>query len=840
MRGVRRDNMRSIKGILGKLTIYNPQAITAFMVFLQGPRNLLRKFAIFSFNSLYYSGKLLKKWRHRNYLIADKNSYVAMKFPEVERFDIHYTVVIIAELSIPQCKMYRVDSKKEILESLGYKVYVTAWQNQVECIKYLQLADFVIFYRVPFFESVKALYEEADRLHLKKFYDIDDLIFDTQLYEKYLKQSNMNLNKERKELLNGAKLYRQAILHADVFLASTQAIKNVYDDLNLHKPSYVIPNGLAKEVLDIRNLDKKKPISDKIQIFYGAGSKTHDADFDLISRPVARILCDFPNVSLYIIGQLELSSIFDNYKKQIHRISRLSAVNYFQEISQYDIALMPLTDNFFNKCKSNIKYIEASILNIPSVASNIYEFSQAIVDGENGFLASTEEEWYEKIKQLIQNPSLRKNMSKKALDNCESLYGKDRQKALFETILKNELAKPKIASKKIKVMQVNLYYGLNSIGGATVVVENLAEEMVKHSEKQIDVSIFTTHSKDAAGMGALRKYEFKGVPVYSCSAQIMEGTSIEDPLVNQNFQDVLQTVKPDLVHFHAVQGFGYGLSKICQEQKISYVMTLHDSWAYCPKLFMVDEKGEHCTKYGTSVDVCEHQCHFSAEWVATRRNALFKMLKGAAQLYVPSFFAKSEMERLFPNFQILVNKNGIESFEGKHGIIKRKNIRFLFVAGEEKVKGFELIHQVLMELMDYDWELIVVMPSGTPKAKWPQGRVKVLGKQSREGMKKIYQEIDVLLFPSLGYESFGLTVREAISSDCFVIVSNCGGPAEAVRNNENGFIIPRGDKAALKIAVEKVLKNPNQYLNYRTKDFGDVRSYKEQAEELIEYYMKNF
>jgi glycosyltransferase involved in cell wall biosynthesis len=169
---------------------------------------------------------------------------------------------------------------------------------------------------------------------------------------------------------------------------------------------------------------------------------------------------------------------------------------------------------------------------------------------------------------------------------------------------------------------------------------------------------------------------------------------------------------------------------------------------------------------------------------------------------------------------------------------KRKTLRFLFVAGEEKVKGFALVHQVLMELLDYDWELFLLMPSGTPKAEWPKGRVKVLGRQNREQMKKIYQEVDVLLFPSLGYESFGLTVREAIASDCFVIVSDCGGPAEAVHDNENGFIIPRGDAAALKTAVEKVLKNPAEFLNYHTRDFGDVRSYKAQAEELLALYKR--
>lgn len=819
-----------------KLSIYDPQAVTALIVFLSGPKTRIRKLFIISFNAFYHVGKLAKKWKNRNNTnLLNINNKI--EWPTICKPSRHNVTVIIAELSIPQCKMYRVDIKKEILESLGYTVYVTSWQNRIESIRYMQLADFVIFYRVPFFEIVNEYYHEANRLNIKKIYDVDDLIFDAPLYEKYLRQSNMNLNHELKELLKGAQLYRQAIIHADVFLASTEALKKVYDKMQLQKNSYVLPNGLASEILDIRKNHKIRPLTNKIRIFYGAGSKTHDADFEIITRPVAKILHDYKNVELYIIGQLELNPIFDKYKGQIHRISRLSSKNYFNEISQYDIALMPLTNTFFNECKSNIKYIEASILNIPSVASNIYEFHHAIEDGENGFLASTEEEWYTKIRQLVLDSNLREKIAQKAFERCQSLYGLDQQKNIFLNLLKHEC--PSIKSEsKLKVLQVNLYYGLTSIGGATVVVENLAKEMAKLNSSNLDVTVFTTHSIDAAGIGSLRKYVYEDVTVYSCASQIEEGTAIENSVISQCFKDVIETIKPDIVHFHAVQGFGYGLSKICIKKHISYVMTLHDSWSFCPKLFMVNENGEHCIKSGTSVDVCEEQCHFKADWISTRRNCLYEMLKSASQLYVPSFYASKQMTKLYPAFQFIVNKNGIEKFSGKAKKSTRNKLRFLFVAGEAEVKGFNLIHQALMELLDYDWELVLLMPSGSPKAKWPKNRIKILGRQNREQMKQLYKDIDVLLFPSLGYESFGLTVREAISSDCFVIVSDCGGPAEAVVNGENGTIVPRGNLEALKNAIEEILQNSSKYINYKTQNYGDIRSYKKQAEELIEMYMR--
>ena len=442
-----------------------------------------------------------------------------------------------------------------------------------------------------------------------------------------------------------------------------------------------------------------------------------------------------------------------------------------------------------------------------------------------------------KIRQLILDSDLRKKIAQKAFERCQNLYGLDQQKNIFQNLLKHECPLVK-SENKLKVLQVNLYYGVTSIGGATVVVENLAKEMAKLDNSNLDVTVFTTHSIDIAGIGALRKYEYEGVTVYSCASQVEEGTAIENSVISRCFDDVVETIKPDIVHFHAVQGFGYGLSKICIKKHIPYVMTLHDSWSFCPKLFMVNENGEHCIKDGTSVDICEEHCHFEADWIATRRNYLYEMLKLASQLYVPSFYASEQMTKLYPEFQFVVNKNGIEEFSGKSTKSKRNKLRFLFVAGEAEVKGFNLIYKALMELLGYDWELVLLMPSGSPKTKWPKNRIKILGRQNRERMKQLYKNVDVLLFPSLGYESFGLTVREAISSDCFVIVSDCGGPAEAVVDGENGIIVPRGNLEALKNAIEEVLQNPSKYINYKTQNYGDIRSYKEQAEELIGLYKK--
>ena len=65
-----------------------------------------------------------------------------------------------------------------------------------------------------------------------------------------------------------------------------------------------------------------------------------------------------------------------------------------------DIGLAPLRDTEFNKCKSNIKFLEYAIAHVPGVYSpTVYNFRG--FDIEFGIVADTSEQWYQAIQNLI-------------------------------------------------------------------------------------------------------------------------------------------------------------------------------------------------------------------------------------------------------------------------------------------------------------------------------------------------------------------------------------------------------------------------------------------------------
>lgn len=89
-----------------------------------------------------------------------------------------------------------------------------------------------------------------------------------------------------------------------------------------------------------------------------------------------------------------------------------SPKNEVIELATCQIGVMPLNDDEWSKGKCGFKLIQYLALEIPSVASPIGVNSEVIEEGINGFLCSTEEEWYTALEKLLLNAELRKKMGK--------------------------------------------------------------------------------------------------------------------------------------------------------------------------------------------------------------------------------------------------------------------------------------------------------------------------------------------------------------------------------------------------------------------------------------------
>lgn len=81
-----------------------------------------------------------------------------------------------------------------------------------------------------------------------------------------------------------------------------------------------------------------------------------------------------------------------------------------KDFQSFDIGIYPLDDDEWVLGKTGFKTIQYMAVGVPGVVSNVGTNSHIVKDGVNGFLAYTEQEWYDKLAQLIENPELRKKM----------------------------------------------------------------------------------------------------------------------------------------------------------------------------------------------------------------------------------------------------------------------------------------------------------------------------------------------------------------------------------------------------------------------------------------------
>ncbi|AOX20693.1 hypothetical protein A0U90_10815 [Kozakia baliensis] len=744
--------------------------------------------------------------------------------------------LIIADLNIKQCVKYRVQQKKELLTSLGWEVCIIDRQDTARAMSEIQVATQVIFYRVPGDDDALQLVREAHRLNLSPRWEVDDLIFDRS---EYLKNTNIHVlkKKEQRGLLDGADLFRLCLLECGRGLASTAKLAQAMKNIGISDVA-VVENALDGETLAVAKSLPQLSFREKeaIYICYGSGSRAHDVDFKEVQSGLIAAMKAEPRLRLRIIGSLTLSNAFESLQERIETISELSYAEYLSVLADSDIAIAPLEDTLFNDCKSNIKFLEASIVGVASVCSPANAFENVVRDGENGFLASSASVWQERLLALAQDVSLRHALATAARRDVLELY-------MPEKIARNQLfplygAPSAFTPEKMRILMANVFFAPRSFGGATIVAEAMVKPL---QERQCEVSVLTCRPDlDQKPSGNIR--------YVACGADVLSvlpgrGASVDNPTIADDLARWADAWRPDLVHFHAIQEMGTAMLRLCQARQVPYVITLHDCWWLSDQLFLTKDDGSY------HLDKKIHPKRSTYEHYLQARRAVARQgILGAAALLSPS----EEHKRLYvnngvPAERIFINRNGFcWPARPRRPREPGSLVRFAFVGGVGHIKGYELIQECMASLTQNNWELVLVdntlnlgFPSIDPNELRVRGKVTVVPAYSQSGLDEFYDKVDVLLFPSQWRESYGLSVREALSRDVWVISTAPGGQSEEIVEGVNGNLIPITDKVGpLKKAVEALLQNPARFDRYTNPLKDRLPTYDRQADELVTLYKK--
>ncbi|WP_418135114.1 glycosyltransferase family protein [Psychromonas sp. GE-S-Ul-11] len=420
-------------------------------------------------------------------------------------------VLIIGDYHVPQCIRYRIDQKVEQLESQGKEVTTVDWMKLEQHQNEIALHDVVIFYRVPAVPEVIKTMAQVNANGKASFYEIDDLLFEESYpapidsFGGYIGlDTHIELRKSMASFYAAARQCRFGI-------SSTQLLCDKLQNIVMDKTCLLHRNGLDK-----LNVIRKEDKSHKktIDIFYGSGTQAHNSDFiDQALPALTRILNKHKHARLVIAGYLQLPKAFiARYKEQLQQVPPIKNVKaYWAFLAQADISLAVLDDDEINGCKSELKWFEAACFSIPSVVSTTANYRDVLTNGEDAFIASNEQEWFDALNNLITDNQLRESIASNALQKVETEYSVDHLgKSLVEGL---DALLPKSTKAKKKLALVNVFFPPQAIGGATRVVSDNFDILQQEYGDEYDLVVFTSDDRCTTPY-ELTSYQHQGVTVY--------------------------------------------------------------------------------------------------------------------------------------------------------------------------------------------------------------------------------------------------------------------------------------------------------------------------------------
>ena len=331
--------------------------------------------------------------------------------------------------------IYRVVHLTEAARLIGLDASWMKLEEVPERLGELSKAYAVIFWRTAWDERVEIAVATARQGEARIIFDVDDLMIDPDLARTSMIDGIRTQGLTEEHVRAHYALVRRSMLEADICTTTTEEIASYMRVLG--KPTFVLPNGFDIKTLNSSRLAvrrRRKMVDDGIvRIGYASGTRTHQRDFAIVANALARILRERPQCRLVLFREkcqgapfVDISeySVLVDFAEQVEWRDFVPLERLPEEMARFDLNLAPLeSGNPFCESKSELKYFEAALVDVVTIASPTGPFRRAIRNGETGFLADNETAWYKIILELVDDPALRRNLARAARYDAMRQFG---------------------------------------------------------------------------------------------------------------------------------------------------------------------------------------------------------------------------------------------------------------------------------------------------------------------------------------------------------------------------------------------------------------------------------
>jgi glycosyltransferase involved in cell wall biosynthesis len=153
-------------------------------------------------------------------------------------------------------------------------------------------------------------------------------------------------------------------------------------------PIRIIPNTVYSKEKQWREIEKEPNESGLVRFGF-LGANGHSDDLRMMGMT-------FEDYEMYTVGLMDYKEIL----KAKYIMEPLPIHEYGSLYKKFDVSLAPLQNTRFNRCKSELKVVEAGYTKTAIIASNTTPYKQSIIHGKTGLLCSSPAEWRDAVRKM--------------------------------------------------------------------------------------------------------------------------------------------------------------------------------------------------------------------------------------------------------------------------------------------------------------------------------------------------------------------------------------------------------------------------------------------------------
>jgi glycosyltransferase involved in cell wall biosynthesis len=205
---------------------------------------------------------------------------------------------------------------------------------------------------------------------------------------------------------------------ADGIIVSTEPLRRRMERFN---PRVLVVENAIDERLFRPGSVRRPPSGRELVIGY-MGTLTHDHDVMMILQPLREVLQAYRGrVRLELVGGIADAAALRAFDGLPVRTLEPPSdyypdfIAWFREHVRWDLAIAPLEDTPFTRCKSDLKFLDYGALGIPGVFSRMPVYDATVRHLETGYLAeNTPEAWSAGLRQMLDDDALRRRIGSNA------------------------------------------------------------------------------------------------------------------------------------------------------------------------------------------------------------------------------------------------------------------------------------------------------------------------------------------------------------------------------------------------------------------------------------------